>query len=164
MSWLSIAKIGLGVLGGISSSRSAQSQQEASLEQVREQNRGALERQNDEQAFEEYLINRRSVAGGPAYGGSAGPMPDFWFGLQDQAEGAQISDFFGSMKTSSPIQSPAGAGQVDVQPFSEAGRGDARMPLSYDPVRRDLTDQDQIMPTPNAENLIGLFNRTNRGA
>jgi len=146
-----------GVAGGLLSSRNSRKQQQNSLQNTREQNRGALERQREQQAFEERLINRRNVAGGPAYGGDAGPVPDFWFGLKDQAEGSKISSFFQDMnKTRKAPEAPAGAGQVDLSKYQRMGRGDARTPLTYDAVAQDTRSQD-------TQSLLNIFNRGNGG-
>ncbi len=127
-------------IGALLSSRRSRQQAENSLEQTREGNRGALERQNDQQAFEEYLINRRNVAGGPAYGGDAGPVPDFWFGLQDAAEGSGIRDFFSSMNsTRKGPEVPEGAGQIDLSRYSQAGQGNLMAPLDYNRARNETS-------------------------
>jgi len=144
--------LAMDIIGGAAQGAIIGDQGTKSVKVAQEQNRGALERLNDAQAFEQFLLDRRNVAGGPAYGGAV-ITPDFWFGLGAQEAG--VADFFSSMNSST--QFTGGTGNVsrapDTASYMAAGQGDVNAPLDFGV--RDEYDN----PLYNLRNLLGLDTR-----
>lgn len=153
--WGAIAMIAGSVISGAGSDRGSRREIAADRDIARMQIEGDKEMQDDQQAFEEFLINRRNVAGGPAYGGSA-EVPDFWFGMNESATSAGIGDFFANLNASGNSYS-GGSGNrsraPDVSNYSEAGQGDVDASIDYQ--IRDEFDN----PLFNLRNFLNLDTR-----
>lgn len=132
MGWANIGIAAAGVvIGAVGDEREASNARGNSLAVVQAENMGALERQNDQQAFEQFLIDRQNVAGGPAYGGPSGPTPNFWFGLDDQAREANIAGFFEPLQPGSGQVSRRNRAPLDVMSRSNDTRLDPNVVNDY---------------------------------
>lgn len=87
---------------------------------------GRKELQDDQQAFEQFLIDRRNVAGGRAYGGPA-TVADFWGGQNDPTVAKGISDFFSNIGQRENSFSAPSSIAPDVSKFSAAGKIDPQV-------------------------------------
>lgn len=106
-----------------------------------------------DKAFELYLSNRRTVAGGQAYGGIAGPTPDFWFGVSDILGEGGVASLFGGIQQSGGITQGERTNPVDNLDAYVGG-------ASIDPYNRPTEASTNYQnPLYNIRNTLGLDTR-----
>ena len=147
MAWMAIAGA---VIGGIGDDRDEDKY--GKLAQATEANRGALERQNDAQEWELFLLERRDEQ---IVGLGNAVNSDFWSGANNPEVQGQIAGFFDTMSTTKEFTGGQGnqSRAPDIGLLSQAGQADVNASMAYNV--RDEFDN----PLYNLRNFLGLDTR-----